>query len=937
MEQPPPGDWEQARVVAALRDPHWRRKVLTAITGKEVWFGLLAGPHLSAEMLKAPEEAWYMVWVLNAAFEFDHDRCLLLMEQNWLPDDAKLMHVWQTITHLGKWDERAVQLAAAVVRRTDVEQGRAWHLIQTIEKSKPALAVGLIARWLDAARRRLTASSAESAESPRDRLRKVLDSHTHWHGIEELAKQVPAEFVVELWPVLRDIMADMKSVPSDCTVRYADDRLWFARLDRREYVPFDSPDHFFLALDAAVRAFARSRPEEFSSLLRETGNPDSVLLQRVLCRGVRELAPTRPDIAFEFLLADSRRFWLGGMHDDLGDSLELIAALAPHLRDDQFAELTAAIRGWEMYREREGEGRTSDDLYARGYRLRLLTVLPTSRLSEEVQSSLAAEVSALPEYVREARPLTGTGVQLIGSPVSRDELVGLEDNAIATLFDELPDATEGHHPKDWMLGGSVQLSREFEEFAKDHPDRALVVMSRLRPKDQERPAASGVRGLVAAKRPPEEIIAIVESLDARGFNGTEFRETVAFALSDLASGKGLPAEGDALLHRWRLAEWPDNDREEIEHNQTTDPRRPVSILWQYGGTFTLPHGRFPVLHALTRSYLSREPHAADLWLEMLIDHVEREESLTNWRGMCFYLRNLRCCSDRARAATFLARLLERFPGVLTSHVGIVLLANVSHLLTEEQRRWSYEAVRGWGAERGAQAFGELVCFRHLTHPEDVWAKAQIEGAITVATAQFERTPAGAVVEGGEWVRVGIAYAAANSWDEPTCRTRAAELLCQIVPASSNAPAFAAMSVFHTRDELPIDAATLALLRQVAEHPEVLIRADVDEMFFDHLLDAFIVDPEIVCRISEEAVRRRGAEIGSVQHKLFMASSALIDISLRLQRSGGDYRRRGMELFENLLDLGVSEAINVALSNDHRLAQGGGSLRLPRRKQSIKHP
>jgi len=111
------------------------------------------------------------------------------------------------------------------------------------------------------------------------------------------------------------------------------------------------PDNFFLAFDASMREFARTRSEEFLALIAETGNPDSKLLQRLMCRGVRELAVTHPIAALEFLTADPRRFWLGGMHDDHGDSAELIIALAPHLSDDQLAILAAAICNWKMYRD----------------------------------------------------------------------------------------------------------------------------------------------------------------------------------------------------------------------------------------------------------------------------------------------------------------------------------------------------------------------------------------------------------------------------------------------------------------------------------------------------------------------------------------------------------------------------------------------------------
>jgi len=166
VEQPPPTTGSR---------PAWSRRCATArgaarcsraVTGKEAWFGPLAGPHLSAEMRNPPEEAWDVVWVLVAAFGFGRDRCLQLMEQNWLPDEAKLPHVWQTLTHLGEWDERAVALATAVVRRTDVNQSWMWQLAQTIATGQPALAVGLVAEWLGATRRRIRSAPVSNGKRP---------------------------------------------------------------------------------------------------------------------------------------------------------------------------------------------------------------------------------------------------------------------------------------------------------------------------------------------------------------------------------------------------------------------------------------------------------------------------------------------------------------------------------------------------------------------------------------------------------------------------------------------------------------------------------------------------------------------------------------------------------------------------------------------------
>ncbi len=295
-------------------------------------------------------------------------------------------------------------------------------------------------------------------------------------------------------------------------------------------------------------------------------------------------------------------------------------------------------------------------------------------------------------------------------------------------------------------------------------------------------------------------------------------------------------------------------------------------------------------------------------------------SLTSWRAMALDLDNLWGCQDRTRASEFLVRLLSRHPALFADDRGVYFLARVAALFPDDQRRCAYEVVRAWGARHGPQAFGELVGLRHLLHPDDGWAREQVEAALA--------GPAGA-----EWVAVGVAFAAANLWCEPECRARATEVLCRLVPHPTEAVGHAVMSVYLTRDDLPLDDATLVLFRMIADNPEILRQPSLDEAFFDHLLDALLVDADLVCRLAEAAVTRRGADLQSLAQGFYMAGSVLIDISLRLQRSRGDFRRRGMNLFEALLDLGVSEAVGVARSTDLRLVVGGGPVRMPRRRRS----
>ncbi len=130
-----------------------------------------------------------------------------------------------------------------------------------------------------------------------------------------------------------------------------------------------------------------------------------------------------------------------------------------------------------------------------------------------------------------------------------------------------------------------------------------------------------------------------------------------------------------------------------------------------------------------------------------------------------------------------------------------------------------------------------------------------------------------------------------------------------------------MVAFTGRDELVADDHALGLLRVLADFPDVLVRSDADDEFFDRLLDVFSTDPELVCRLSEAVVRLRGGDLRSAGSGFSMASSPILDIALRLQRSGGVFRGRGLNLFESLLDLGVFEAVALARNNDLRLVDG----------------
>ena len=382
--------------------------------------------------------------------------------------------------------------------------------------------------------------------------------------------------------------------------------------------------------------------------------------------------------------------------------------------------------------------------------------------------------------------------------------------------------------------------------------------------------------------------------------------------------EGLPDDFCELLDRWRVAEWPESQEVEVE-TEREHRERPTSILWGgFGGSIVLPHGRFPVLRALTLGYLCRKPHTANRWLEMLTDHLSRNETVVAWQAMCLFFRNLRCCSDRTQVGDFLTRLFEAYPAILRSEIGVRGLAEVEGLLLPPARERAFAAVRDWPGGFGPRAFGEVVALRILRNPDESWT-AEIVGKCFTGELGSDTSE----------ILIGVAHAAANTWLEPNARAIASKLLLRLFERPEPEVVWAAGTVFRRNRVFPTDDCTRALFRQIADRPEILDHLDSPDGLFEHLLDLFTDDPDVVCRIAEAFVEQAGDKLRTMSSNAFMATAHLIDAAIRLQRLQ-EYRSRGLALFEALLDLGVNEAAQTLRENDHRL---GGTHRLQRRRRT----
>ena len=209
---------------------------------------------------------------------------------------------------------------------------------------------------------------------------------------------------------------------------------------------------------------------------------DGMVVQRLLCRGFWEIVDAAPDDCLAFLTSDPCRLYLGVHGDGPGDTLLLISRLASRLDAQQMQLLERTILDWSRLFAALPEEDASLAAYYeernRVERLRLLKTIPPDKLSADTQILVKAEEQAVEQLTRER---ARTGVSIIGSPVSLEQMAGLNNDAIAALFEELPDDTGSDHPRDWSLGGSIQLSGVLGEFAKKDPARAVALLAQFSP------------------------------------------------------------------------------------------------------------------------------------------------------------------------------------------------------------------------------------------------------------------------------------------------------------------------------------------------------------------------------------------------------------------------------------------------------------------------
>ena len=926
-----------------------RPTALMAIAGSPGWLKLLGATHI-ARAMAAKDEAGRAFAILNSAWAFGFDAVIALVKKHWLPIGEFDDYILGLLQHCPKWNEEVTKLASKVLERSTVTPHSFDYLISTVGAEYPTAALTLVATRLNAQLRDAkTAASSRKAprpseeatsvehmawsmnHSPEQPLTNLLEQRDGWEGLEALAKGHPALFLQHLWPWYSDALATLLSFRDHESERPGFPLPW--GLDLRFPEEDESGlDEFPVlgALTAALEAFAAEDEEAFLGWLANHENEQAMPTQRLFANALASQPERYAERAAQFLLTDKNRLHLGSIHDSSATSKRLVRAVSPHWSPAPLNSFVNEVLAYkpEIPSHIKGKERKHFNDFLRLAKLGILSSVPIERLSDTARRVVAEERRRFP------KDRGGSGIQggWIGSPISAEGLSKASEADVVNAFREVPDAAGWDHPKQWMKGGNIQLSRAFAETAKKDPERAARILDQLEPSFGTRAAGYALDSM-AENASPELVISLVHKLNQRGFRGGEFRRSAASAVQRLMQREVSIDDGILnLLKTWLndketsepdKGEKADDDdqlaeiepRDEEEKKKEEKPRG--SILWDAGGFSVLPQGNFPILDVVSQILLHRQ--GSDDLLAVYRGHLDTDEDSNVWRALLRFVRYIHPAKVED-LADFVKRLLEKYPEIATTRDAITMFAylhwRLPSLVASQVKKWKTST------SRLQQGYGEIVALVALTQPSLDWPQALLKEIVSTTSMTD--------------ARLGAVYAAVNIWPEAEHKEPVSNLLVVLIPDADKAIWSAIFDLFRVVDEITPEPEWILLLQSLSEHMDKI--SGVNSSFVVERLQTLLPHQALlVAKISKGLVDGWREELGDIRTATASSARELVDLAITLHRLGPETRDLGTGLFEDLLLINAYTARETLdeIDNRFRTTPRTPRRRLPRRTRRAK--
>ena len=953
--QAEPTDREALVMTEALNVPDQRAEAYRAMIGSRGWFNRFSDTYIAEGMCSSDEDANLQIGILGRAWGFAPQDVVRLLQAHWMQETRHDDRTWWVLQEASQWTEAMLDIACRIIERTTIDHFRIDYVIGSIGVDQPDLALRVVLAQLnrdldeakeeaaERARRTMPAFDADDERyiwsmenQPSAPLKTLIERREASDTLLALAEHAPSTYLEILWPwyeqclkALRERTDDRPGLPS-----YALEREANFKFAQEQTMSLSEPT-LLGGLRTAAELLAEDNPNEWLAWVEKLGAFEIAPVQRLIAHSFAHAPERFAARALAFLLDDTRRYVLGSFESITGTSSRLVKAVSDHWSDQDIERFERAVTDYSPPAPAylaEAERRAAWMDVVRRVKQALLRALPQERVSEKTRRLIEQEERAIGDPTIGSRII---GPRWIGPTMSVSEMTRASDEALINAFRKLPDNTEWTHPTQRMVGGNIQLAREFANVAKEDPERAERVLLPLTPECGTR-AAGYALDAMSEGATPEQVLGLLHKVVKRGFDSEEFRTSSSRAVGRLVDRKAdIPDETVAIVERWfarpileEATDSVDSDDEPTilaqsnngESEEQSDTRE-RSLLWGPGGITTVPGGDYQVFETLFRIRLVREEY--DQADDTLCAYLDRCKDAEVWDML---IRHIPCPhpTNRGRGMGILNRLFRDVPMLVESAHAAFLLANSPswspRFADTQLDRW-----RDSQSRTGRQAYGEIVALTGLTQPLLAWAQERVEVLISNRTM--------------EEARAGAALSAAHLWNDTTMRPGASDLLTRLLGGGGKGVWKEASEVFRMVDKLTPDPATVTLLEVFAEseidreaigwHTETLVKC---------LGTLLPHEGELVGRVAKSLVAAAKRKLNNDRTRPLYSGSELVDLAVTLHRSAPETREIGTELIEDLTEidaLAVRRTLDE-LDNKFPTTPWTPRRRLARRHRSGRH-
>jgi hypothetical protein len=216
-QQQDPTDQEAGWLLPFLDNEGLRSRILRAMTQSQGWFHRIR-PRLGSLMLGDERTAWSTTLILQRALEFAAEDVIDLIEEHWRHPYRPGL-IYNVLHECRIWNHRTITLAEGLVRPGDASPWVVRHLLSSMARSDPDVAVSLIAvrlaSELERLRPLLAGEPNENGSAPlgegsaRGRfeaaLRGLTSEGTGWYGLVDVVRAAPGSFIRQIWPSIQEI------------------------------------------------------------------------------------------------------------------------------------------------------------------------------------------------------------------------------------------------------------------------------------------------------------------------------------------------------------------------------------------------------------------------------------------------------------------------------------------------------------------------------------------------------------------------------------------------------------------------------------------------------------------------------------------------------------------------------------------------------------